>query len=175
MQPGGLRALSGRNLLITRAYGSLSWRETLGQNGQIGRQGATLRLSHVTDQRHGLKWTRIVTSWHNWRRKRKRRRGLSTACFLNHGAGAFRNGPLTSVVLTLFGSPEIANRDTWKVITRPEVANFRPAGYGIETRRLSRAGACSCILAAVVQNVGLLQIQDLRTLRRRLDRCCRSC
>jgi hypothetical protein len=38
---------------------------------------------------------RIVTRWRNWRRKRKRRRGLSTAFALNRGAGDFCNRPST--------------------------------------------------------------------------------
>ena len=40
--------------------------------------------------------------------------------------------------------------------------------------RLLWGGANPCIPLAVVQNVGPLQMQDLRSVRRRPDGCCRS-
>ena len=95
-QPAWLRALSERNHLITRAYGSL-WRgETLGENGHIGLSGGMLRLSLVVNQRHWLRKAGIVTPWRNWHKKRKHRRGLSTVFFVNRGAAAFCNGLVNS-------------------------------------------------------------------------------
>ena len=91
-----LCALSGRNHLITRAYGSLLRGETLGQNGRMGRPGAMLRLSPSNDQRHQREQARIVIPWRNWRRNRKRRRALSTAFCVNRGAAAFCSSPFTS-------------------------------------------------------------------------------
>jgi len=108
-QPPRLWTLSGRNHLITRAHGSLRRGETLGENGQIGWPGGRLRLSPPANQRQRPRKARIVTPWRNWRRNRKRRRGLSTACSVNRRAAAFCNGPSTRAVQTVFVRPEIAN------------------------------------------------------------------
>ena len=103
------RLPSRHDPLITRAYGSLFRTETSGENRQIGRLGAMLRLSLAADQRHRPRKAGIVTPWRNWRKKREGHRVLSAAFSVNHGVGRVCNQPSNSVVHTPFGHAEPKN------------------------------------------------------------------
>jgi len=95
-QPPRLRALSGDNHLITRAYGSLRRGETLGRKGPSRRHGWRERLSLVADQRHRPGRAGIVTPLRTVRKKRERRPLGASAFSVNRGGGAFCNGPKNS-------------------------------------------------------------------------------
>lgn len=122
---------SGDNLLITRAYVSGRRRETLGQGKWITRPRTMLRLCPVVERRDQARWARIVTPWRIWRRKRKRRRVVSTAFCVNRGAVVFCNGPKSSGGT----SPQRPRRQPRFVSVPLQAGEACPLGRAVPTRR----------------------------------------
>ena len=74
--------------------GEISWH---GRPPACRKRAGSMRwLSVSANQRTRLNRAEIVTRCGDWRRKRKRRRGLSTAFSLNRGAGHVCNRPKSS-------------------------------------------------------------------------------